>query len=303
MRQPLLGCTILCGTRVLRTVHVEESMALTDEMRAIVELALAEDIGTGDVTSVPIIPTTAHLYGEFLAKEAGVLAGLDVVREVFRQVDPAIVLNPRLADGDAFEVGDILATVEGDGPGILIGERVALNFLQRMSGIATMTRRYVQATQGTDARILDTRKTMPGLRVLDKLAVLLGGGENHRIGLYDMVLIKDNHIEAAGSISAAVEAVRSAGIMLPIEVEIDELEQLDEALAARIDRIMLDNMDTETMRRAVERTAGQVELEASGGVTLERVPEIAATGVDYISVGALTHSVKALDISLDLVMR
>ena len=278
-------------------------MAWTDEMRAIVELALAEDIGTGDVTSVPIIPATARLYGEFVAKEDGVLAGLDVVREVFRQVDPAITLSPRLADGDAFEVGDILATVEGEGPGILIGERVALNFLQRMSGIATMAQRYVQATQGTHCRILDTRKTMPGLRVLDKLAVRLGGADNHRVGLYDMVLIKDNHIEAAGSITAAVDAVRTAGITLPIEVEIDELDQLDEALAAQVDRIMLDNMDTETMRRAVERAKGQVELEASGGVTLERVPEIAATGVDYISVGALTHSVKALDISLDLVMR
>ncbi len=274
-----------------------------DEIRAIVERALAEDIGPGDVTSVPIIPAGAHLYGEFLAKEAGVLAGMDVVREVFRQVDPAIALTPRLQDGDSFAVGDILATVSGDGPGILIGERVALNFLQRMSGIATMTRRYVQAAAGTRARILDTRKTLPGLRVLDKLAVRLGGGTNHRIGLYDMVLIKDNHIEAAGSITAAVERVRAAGITLPIEVEIDDLSQLDEALAAHVDRIMLDNMDSETMRIAVERTAGRVELEASGNVTLTRVAEIAATGVDYISVGAITHSVKALDISLDLRMR
>lgn len=278
-------------------------MDLTEEIRAIVERALAEDIGSGDVTSVPIIPTNAHLTGQFLAKESGVLAGMDVVREVFRQVDPGIALAPRLQDGEAFEKGDILATVAGDGPSILIGERVALNFLQRMSGIATMTRRYVQATAGTPARILDTRKTMPGLRALDKLAVRLGGGTNHRVGLYDMVLIKDNHIEAAGSIAAAVERVRAAGITLPIEVEIDALEQLDEALAANVDRIMLDNMDTETMRSAVERVAGRVELEASGGVTLERVAEIAATGVDYISVGAITHSVKALDISLDLVMR
>jgi nicotinate-nucleotide pyrophosphorylase (carboxylating) len=278
-------------------------MDLNDETRAIIERALAEDIGAGDVTSAPIIPANAHLYGEFLAKEAGILAGLDVVHEVFRQLDPAIVLSPRLQDGDAFAVGDILATVSGSGPGILMGERVALNFLQRMSGIATMTHRYVQATAGARARILDTRKTMPGLRALDKLAVRLGGGVNHRIGLYDMVLIKDNHIEAAGSITAAVERVRAAGIALPIEVEIDDLAQLDEALAANVERIMLDNMDTETMRAAVERVAGRVELEASGGVTLERVPEIAATGVDYISVGAITHSVKALDISLDLVMQ
>jgi nicotinate-nucleotide pyrophosphorylase (carboxylating) len=240
----------------------------------IVRRALEEDIGTGDVTSVPIIPTAAHLYGIFLAKESGVLAGIDVVREVFRQVDSTIVFTETLEDGTAFESGDILATVSGYGPGILVGERVALNFLQRMSGVATMTRRYVAATRGTRARILDTRKTMPGLRALDKLAVRLGGGTNHRTGLYDMVLIKDNHIEAAGSITAAVQRVRDAGIDLAIEVEIDSLEQLDEALAAHVDRV----------------------------ITLPRIPDISATGVDYISVGALTHSVKALDISLDLRM-
>ena len=275
---------------------------MDQEIKEIVRRALAEDLGTGDVTSVPIIPPLARLYGEFLAKEAGVLAGMDVVEEVFRQVDETIVLTPLRQAGDPFEAGDILATVSGYGPGILIGERVALNLLQRMSGVATSTRAYVRATAGTRARILDTRKTMPGLRVLDKLAVRLGGGTNHRIGLYDMVLIKDNHIEAAGSITAAVARVREKGIELPIEVEIDSLEQLDEALAAQVERIMLDNMDNAAMREAVERVAGRVELEASGGVTLERVPEIAATGVDYISVGALTHSVKALDISLDLKM-
>ena len=277
-------------------------MNLDQEIREIVRRALEEDLGTGDVTSVPTIPAGTCLYGEFLAKERGVLAGMDVVIEVFRQVDETIVFTPLRKDGTAFEVGDILATVSGYGPGILIGERVALNFLQRMSGVATMTHAYVQATEGTRARILDTRKTMPGLRALDKLAVRLGGGTNHRTGLYDMVLIKDNHIEAAGSITAAVARVREAGISLPIEVEIDSLDQLDEALAARVDRIMLDNMDTATMRRAVERVAGSVELEASGGITLPRIPEIAATGVDFISVGALTHSVKALDISLDLKM-
>ena len=277
-------------------------MNLDQEIREIVRRALEEDLGTGDVTSVPTIPAGTRLYGEFLAKERGVLAGMDVVIEVFRQVDETIVFTPLRKDGTAFEVGDILATVSGYGPGILIGERVALNFLQRMSGVATMTRAYVEATAGTGTRILDTRKTMPGLRALDKLAVRLGGGTNHRTGLYDMVLIKDNHIEAAGSITAAVARVREAGISLPIEVEIDSLDQLDEALAARVDRIMLDNMDTATMRRAVERVAGSVELEASGGITLPRIPEIAATGVDFISVGALTHSVKALDISLDLKM-
>ncbi|MHB1318043.1 MAG: carboxylating nicotinate-nucleotide diphosphorylase [Anaerolineae bacterium] len=277
-------------------------MNLELEIREIVRRALEEDLGSGDVTSVPIIPPAARLYGEFLAKERGILAGMDVVREVFRQVDETIVFTSLRTDGTAFVVGDILATVSGYGPGILIGERVALNFLQRMSGVATMTQMYVRATEGTRARILDTRKTMPGLRALDKLAVRLGGGTNHRTGLYDMVLIKDNHIEAAGSITAAVARVRDQGIALPIEVEIDSLGQLDEALAAQVDRIMLDNMDNATMREAVERVAGRVELEASGGVTLGRVAEIAATGVDYISVGALTHSVKALDISLDLKM-
>jgi len=196
----------------------------------------------------------------------------------------------------------VLATVSGLGPSILIGERVALNFLQRMSGIASMTRQFVEAAAGTRARVLDTRKTMPGLRALDKLAVRLGGGTNHRTGLYDMVLIKDNHIEAAGSITAAVSRVREHGITLPIEVEIDSLEQLDEALAANVQRIMLDNMDCASMKIAVERVAGRVELEASGNITLERVSQVAATGVDYLSVGALTHSVRALDISLDLRM-
>jgi len=277
-------------------------MNLEQEIRDIVERALAEDVGSGDVTSVPIIPAGTRLYGEFLAKERGVLAGVAVVRETFRQVDDTIAFVPLLEDGSTFEVGDILATVSGTGAGILIAERVALNFLQRMSGVATMTRSYVEATAGTRTRILDTRKTMPGLRALDKLAVRLGGGTNHRTGLYDMVLIKDNHIEAAGSITTAVKRVRQAGITLAIEVEIDSLDQLDEALAANVDRIMLDNMDTATMREAVERVAGRVELEASGGITLPRIPEIAATGVDYISVGALTHSVKALDISLDLKM-
>jgi len=277
-------------------------MQLEQQIAEAVARALREDVGTGDVTSVPIIPPNARLYGEFLAKEGGVLAGLDVVREVFRQVDEAIALTPLRADGTFFEAGDVLATVAGYGPGILIGERVALNFLQRMSGIATLTRQYVDATRGTRARILDTRKTMPGLRALDKLAVRLGGGSNHRTGLYDMVLIKDNHIEAAGSITAAVSRVREAGIELPIEVEIDSLGQLEEALSMHVDRIMLDNMDTKAMREAVLRVAGRVELEASGGVTLPRVAEIAATGVDYISVGAITHSVRALDISLDLKM-
>jgi len=277
-------------------------MTVTDEIKAIVGNALREDIGPGDVTSTPIIPALTRLYGEFLVKAEGVIAGLGVVQEVFSQVDETIVFTPFVEEGSLVSPGDIVAKVEGYGPGILIGERVALNFLQRMSGIATMAHVYTMATVGTNARILDTRKTVPGLRALDKLAVKLGGAVNHRIGLYDMVLIKDNHIEAAGSIVQAVQRVRQANQGLKIEVEVESLEQLDEALALDVDRIMLDNMSPAIMRKAVERTAGRVELEASGGITLETVPAVAATGVDFISVGALTHSVIALDVSLDLKM-
>ncbi len=280
----------------------------------IVADALIEDIGPGDVTSTPIIAADTPLHGTFLCKADGVIAGLDVVAEVFRQVGSAerqtgsaerqlgIIFTPLVPDGTTVAPGDVVARVSGHGPGILIAERVALNFLQRMSGIATLTRRYVEAVAGTNAKILDTRKTVPGLRLLDKLAVTLGGGVNHRTGLYDMVLIKDNHIEAAGGITAAVERVRAGGCTLPIEVEVESLEQLDEALALGVDRVMLDNMSPDTMRQAVQRTAGRVELEASGGITLESVRAVAETGVDLISVGALTHSVQALDISLEIVL-
>lgn len=275
---------------------------LDEAIRTIVRTALAEDVGSGDVTSAPIIPADAPLRGRFLVKADGVIAGLEVVSEVLAQVDPTIRYDPLVADGSAVRVGDVVALAEGYGPGLLIGERTALNFLQRMSGIATLTRQYVEAVAGAQARILDTRKTAPGLRVLDKLAVKLGGGENHRFGLYDMVLIKDNHIEAAGGITAAVARVRQAHSGLPVEVEVTTLTQLDEALGLGLERIMLDNMSLETMAEAVRRTAGCVELEASGGITLESVARVAATGVDLISVGALTHSVKALDISLEITL-
>ncbi len=277
-------------------------MSIGPQISAIVANALIEDIGPGDATSVPTIPPERKLQGAFLVKAAGIIAGLEVVAEVFRQVDPLIVFTPRIADGQPVKVGDIVATVEGHGPGILIAERTALNFLQRMSGIATMAHRYQAAVAGTKARILDTRKTAPGLRPLDKLAVRLGGATNHRTGLYDMVLIKDNHIEAAGSITAAVERVRQTGLSLPIEVEVTNLTQLAEALSLCVDRVMLDNMSLDQMREAVEMTAGRVELEASGGITFESVAAVAATGVDYISVGALTHSVKALDVSLEVTL-
>ncbi|MFP3896257.1 MAG: carboxylating nicotinate-nucleotide diphosphorylase [Anaerolineales bacterium] len=278
-------------------------MDLADEICRAVRVALEEDIGPGDVTSTAIISASEHLAGEFLVKDSGIIAGLDVVGKVFTQVDKGIVYTPLAEEGSAVSPGDVVARVEGDGPGITIGERTALNFLQRMSGIATATRRYVDAVAGTRARILDTRKTAPGLRALDKLAVRRGSGINHRHGLYDMVLIKDNHILAAGSITEAVERVRGdVGDDLPIEVEVKSLEQLWEALASKVDRVMLDNMNAEQMREAVEVAAGRVELEASGGITLGNVAQVAATGVDYISVGALTHSVEALDVSLDITL-
>jgi len=275
-------------------------MDIQEDIRRIVKVALAEDVGTGDVTSSAIIPPTTHLLGVFRAKADGIIAGLDVAREVFRQVDDTIAFAPVVADGAAVRVGGTVARVEGCGPGILVGERVALNFLQRMSGVATMTHQYVETVRGTGARILDTRKTAPGLRVLDKMAVALGGGMNHRLGLYDMVLIKDNHIEAAGGITPAVRKVREHVSGLAIEVEVENLSQFDEAFSLGVDRIMLDNMSLDMMREAVRRGAHRVEIEASGGVNLDTVAAVAATGVDLISVGALTHSVKALDISLDI---
>jgi nicotinate-nucleotide pyrophosphorylase (carboxylating) len=274
---------------------------IDEQIKAIVQRALAEDVGSGDVTSQWILPPEMRVRGRFLAKAQGVLAGLEVVRQVFRQIDERIAFQARMKDGDVISQGDIVATVEGPAASILTAERTALNFLQRMSGIATLTHRYVEAVAGTRAVILDTRKTAPGLRLLDKWAVRLGGGQNHRLGLYDMVLIKDNHIAAAGGLTQAVERVRRRNQQgLAVEVEVKSLAELEEALALDVDRIMLDNMDLDQMRRAVEITAGRVPLEASGNVTLENVAAIAATGVDYISVGALTHSVKALDISLEV---
>ncbi len=265
----------------------------------IVVRALEEDMGSGDVTSRSTVLADRWLEGEFLVKAPGIIAGLTVVGWVFEALDNTIEYVPLANDGDAVGPGDVVARVRGKGPSILTGERVALNFLQRMSGIATMTREYVSAVAGTKAIILDTRKTVPGLRQLDKWSVRLGGGHNHRMGLYDMVLIKDNHIEAAGGIAAAVERVRRNSV-LAIEVEVENLEGFDEALALNVDRIMLDNIDLRQLREAVDRAQGRVELEASGGITLSTVGAVAATGVDCISVGALTHSVTALDVSLEV---
>ena len=275
----------------------------------IARLALAEDIGAGDYTSLWTIPADMQSQAIFLAKREGIVAGLAVAATVFRLmaefplgVDAACQVSFAVADGDRVQPGQRFGIVAGPTRALLGGERTALNFLQRMSGIATLTRRYVDAVRGTRAVILDTRKTAPGLRLLDKWAVRAGGGQNHRVGLYDMVLIKDNHIQAAGSITQAVQAVQAQNHLgLLVEVEVTNLRQLEEALSLKVDRIMLDNMSLDEMRRAVAITAGRVPLEASGGVSLDTVANIAATGVDYISVGALTHSVQALDISLDIV--
>lgn len=267
--------------------------------RNTIELALQEDIRTGDITSEATIPQDTVLTGIFVAKEPGVVAGLEVVEEVFRLVDKTIIFTPKILDGHLIQKGATVATVRGSGRSILAAERVSLNFLQRMSGIATQTRRFVEAVKGTPATILDTRKTAPGLRFFDKWAVRIGGGQNHRFGLFDMVLVKDNHIAACGSITRAIQSVRKK-TRLPIEVEVKSLRELKEALALRPDRIMLDNMNTQEMQKAVEITRDLVPLEASGRVTLKNVRSIAQTGVTYISVGSLTHSVKALDISLEI---
>lgn len=273
------------------------------QMEAIVRLALAEDIGPGDVSTLACIPPDRLASARFLAKQGGVLAGMDVVRECFRQAAPDCALEVFVIDGQAFSPGDDLARVSGPATQILTTERVSLNFLQRLSGVATLTRQYVQAVAGTSARIVDTRKTTPGLRVLEKAAVRAGGGGNHRFALYDGVILKDNHIEAAGGITCAIRAAREyVPHTMRIEVETASLEQVREALAAGADIIMLDNMDCGMMREAVLLVDNQAMTEASGGVNLQTVAQIAATGVDLISVGRLTHSAPAVDISLELAL-
>ena len=280
---------------------MDSSLELLDQIRPIIQHALEEDIGDGDVTTLCTIPADATLQGRFIAKADGLLAGLEVARLTFALVDERVQVEFSCQDGDAVGKGQVFGTINGPTRALLIGERTALNFLQRMSGIATMTHHFVAAAKPYRAAILDTRKTAPGLRLLDKWAVKLGGGENHRSGLFDMVLIKNNHITAVGSITAAVRRVRDCDDRhRPIEVEVRTLDELKEALALQPDRILLDNMSLDQMREAVEIAAGHVPLEASGNVTLDTVKAIAATGVDFISSGALTHSVKALDIHLTL---
>ena len=271
----------------------------TDTVERIVLAALAEDIGAGDVTTDATIPADAVGVADLLVKEAGVVCGVRVAETTFRALDPDIRFEALASDGDVVEPPAVVARISGSERAILTGERVALNFLGRLSGIATLTRRYVDAIEGTGAPVLDTRKTTPGLRELEKYAVACGGGRNHRFGLDDAVLVKDNHLRAAGSVSAAVELVRAA-TALPIEVECDTLDQVAEALAVGVDAILLDNMSLDQLREAVDLTGGRARLEASGGVTLDTIRAIAETGVDEISVGALTHSARSLDVSLEL---
>ncbi len=267
-----------------------------------VRAALAEDMGSGDVTTLAIVlEDGVRGNGRFIAKAPGIIAGLEVVQLVFTLLDERAMLTSHVQDGNTVAPGQHIATIEGPARALLSGERTALNFLQRMSGIATLTRQFVDAVSGTKAVILDTRKTAPGLRAADKLAVQIGGGQNHRFGLFDMALIKDNHIAAVnGDLAEAVHRVKRYAPDVPIEIEVTTLAQLATAVTLPIDRIMLDNMSLAQMREAVVLTDGRIPLEASGNVNLDTIRAIANTGVDFISIGALTHSVRALDISLEL---
>ncbi|MBM4459975.1 MAG: carboxylating nicotinate-nucleotide diphosphorylase [Chloroflexi bacterium] len=273
---------------------------LSPEIVACIRRALEEDIGPADVTTDAIVPADAVLRGQIIAKQPGIVAGLDVAAAAYRLVDEGIVFTPLVAEGAAVTNRQPLADVAGPARGLLTAERTALNFLGRMSGIATLTRRFVDAVAGTAAVILDTRKTAPGLRLLDKLAVTRGGGQNHRIGLYDMILIKDNHIDYAGSLAEAVRLARAAATGLEIEVEARTLDDVRAALELHVERILLDNMTLPEMHSAVVMAGGRAKLEASGNVTLATVRAIAETGVDFISSGALTHSAPVLDVSLDV---
>ena len=274
---------------------------LSDEVETLISRALAEDIGSGDISTSCTVKPNAEGRGRIVAREPLVLAGIDIARQVFLKVDSGLAITLAQSDGSRAMEGDKLLEIIGDLAAMLMAERTALNFLQRLSGIATLTRAFVDKVVGTSARILDTRKTTPGYRLFEKAAVRAGGGYNQRFGLYDGIIIKDNHIAAAGSIQQAVGAARASNRhSLRVEVEVETLDQLAEAIAAGADAIMLDNMDLKTMAEAVRRTGGKVPLEASGGITLDNVREVAATGVDLISVGALTHSARAVDMSMEI---
>ena len=267
-------------------------------IEACIQRALDEDIGTGDVTTEATIPRGLKIRGDIVAKQDGTIAGLDVAARVFLAVDKTVKFTAKVAEGQRVENGAVVAEVAGPARALLTAERTALNFLGRMSGIATLTRQFVDKVAGTSTKILDTRKTAPGLRVVDKLAVRRGGGHNHRHGLFDMILIKDNHIAAAGSLSEAVRCARNSGAGLEIEIEAANLEDVRAGIELGVERILLDNMSLAMMKEAVRITGNRAKLEASGNVNLDTVREIAETGVDYISVGALTHSAKVFDLSL-----
>lgn len=269
----------------------------------LIDLAIEEDIATGDLTTNSIIPAHSRAVAEMKMKADGVISGLEIARRVYERFDKDFVWDAKVKDGDSVKKGDIILRIEASYRCLLLGERLSLNILQRMSGIATETAKYVRELAGSHTQLLDTRKTAPGLRVLDKMAVKDGGATNHRMGLYDMAMIKDNHIKVAGGITNAVKAVRAnipAGIK--IEVETTNLDEVREALSAQADIIMLDNMTTTDMAQAVKIINGQAKTEASGNMNIPRLKEVAATGVDFISVGALTHSVTALDISMNVKM-
>jgi len=279
-----------------------EKILLSPHLDRLIDLALEEDIGPGDVTTQALVPPELQGEAHIRAKATLVVAGLPVAARVFHKLDAEILFETEVDDGQEVAKGTVLARLTGPVASILTGERVALNFLQRLSGIATFTRAMVAQVAGSTAALVDTRKTTPGWRVLEKYAVRLGGGRNHRLGLYDGVLIKNNHLTAVGSIDAAVRQAKArAHPLLKIEVEVTDLQGLEEALNAGADRILLDNMDDATLRRAVEINRGRARLEASGSMTRERLPQVAATGVNFISMGALTHSAPAVDIHLRLV--
>jgi len=269
------------------------------EYHDIVRRALEEDVRSGDITTDATVPAAQQARGGFLAKADCIVAGLDIALEAFRQLEPDIRVEFHKRDGDACRAGEVIADVYGPARVLLVAERTALNFLQRMSGIATRARRYVDASGGR-ITVLDTRKTTPTLRALEKYAVRAGGGTNHRVGLFDAVLIKDNHIRLAGGVAAAIARCRRCNLGLPIEVEAQTLDEVDEAIAAGADRILVDNMATADIRMAVKRIEGRATVEISGGVTLDRMAELSTTGADFISIGALTHSAPAIDISFEI---
>jgi nicotinate-nucleotide pyrophosphorylase (carboxylating) len=296
---PAQACFYFMLLSVKMTLNETLSPLILDAIRR----ALTEDVGTGDVTTDSIVPLGAMMRGQIIAKQPGLVVGLDVTQAVYEMVDPQVEFRPQVDEAVYVENSQVLAFVSGRTRTLLTTERTALNFLGRMSGIATQTRRFVEAIAGTKAIILDTRKTAPGLRTLDKLAVERGGGHNHRFGLYDGILIKDNHIDYAGSITEAVRRVRAVANGMEVEVEARTLDDVREALAIHVERILLDNMTLAMMVEAVCLGNGRAKMEASGNVTLETVRQIAETGVDFISIGALTHSTKVFDISFDYLDR